>query len=92
MQAVDVTGRSSLRPVTDVEVFVDPSCPWPWVTAGWVLEAAPQRDLAAYRPYCLQIRDDYGVAATVPEQDRQAAVEGHALSHSMLRYLRGGAG
>jgi predicted DsbA family dithiol-disulfide isomerase len=77
--------------VTDVEVFVDPSCPWAWVTAGWVREVAPQRDLAVYwRSYCLEIRDDYGVAPTVPEQYRHAALEGHALSHGMLRIFEAG--
>jgi len=69
-----------------VEVFVDPSCPWAWVTSLWVKEVAPQRDLAVtWRSYCLEIRDDYGVAPTVPERLRAAALAGHALSHRMLR-------
>jgi hypothetical protein len=72
--------------VSEVEVFVDPSCPWAWITARWVKEVAPQRDLTVtWRSYCLEIRDDYGVAPTVPEHYRQAALEGHALSHRMLR-------
>jgi len=72
--------------MTDVEVFVDPSCPWAWVTARWVAEVAPQRDLSVtWRSYCLEIRDDYGVAPTMPEEYREAALAGHALSHRMLR-------
>jgi hypothetical protein len=72
--------------MTDVEVFVDPSCPWAWVTSRWVREVAPARDLRVFwRSYCLEIRDDYGVAPTVPEEYRQQALDGHAISHSMLR-------
>jgi 2-hydroxychromene-2-carboxylate isomerase len=72
--------------MTDVEVFVDPSCPWAWVTSLWVREIAPERDLAVFwRSYCLEIRDDYGVAPTVPEDYRKAALQGHAVSHRMLR-------
>ena len=72
--------------MTDVEVFVDPGCPWAWVTSRWVREVAPARDLAVFwRSYCLEIRDDYGVAPTVPEAFRQQALEGHAISHRMLR-------
>ncbi len=72
--------------MTDVECFVDPSCPWAWVTARWVAEVAPHRDLTVtWRSYCLEIRDDYGVAPWIPEHHRAAAIAGHALSHRMLR-------
>ncbi len=72
--------------MTDVEVFVDPSCPWAWITSRWIREVAPKRDLAVtWRSYCLEIRDDYGAAPTVPEQFREAAIAAHALSHRMLR-------
>ena len=67
-------------------MYVDPSCPWAWITARWLKEVAPQRDLALTWPsYCLEIRDDYGVAPSVPEHLREAALHGHALSHRMLR-------
>jgi predicted DsbA family dithiol-disulfide isomerase len=72
--------------MTDVEVFIDPSCPWAWVTSRWIREVAPARDLTvSWRSYCLEIRDDYDVAPTVPEEYRQQALEGHAISHRMLR-------
>ena len=72
--------------MTDVEMYVDPSCPWAWITGRWLKEVAPERDLALTWPsYCLEIRDDYGVAPTVPEHMREAALRGHALSHRILR-------
>jgi hypothetical protein len=72
--------------MTAVEFFVDPSCPWAWVTSRWVVEVAPQRDLTVtWRSYCLEIRDDYGVAPTVPEDHRQQALDSHAVAHRMLR-------
>jgi predicted DsbA family dithiol-disulfide isomerase len=72
--------------VLAVEVFVDPSCPWAWITSRWVKEVAPVRDLeVTWRSFCLEIRDDYGVAPTIPEDRRDAALAAHALSHRMLR-------
>jgi predicted DsbA family dithiol-disulfide isomerase len=72
--------------MTDVEFYVDPSCPWAWVTSRWVKEVAPHRDLTVtWRSYCLEIRDDYDVAPWIPEDHREAALKGHAVSHRMLR-------
>jgi 2-hydroxychromene-2-carboxylate isomerase len=72
--------------MTGVEVFIDPSCPWAWITSRWIKEVAPQRDLdVTWRSHCLEIRDDYGVAPTMPEHRREAAIAAHALSHRMLR-------
>jgi hypothetical protein len=72
--------------MTDVEFYVDPSCPWAYITSRWIKEVAPERDLrVSWRSYCLQIRDDYGAAPTVPEEHRAAVIAAHALSHRMLR-------
>lgn len=72
--------------MTGVEVFVDPSCPWAWITSRWVKDVAPERDLdVTWRSYCLEIRDDYGVAPTVPAPSRDAVIAAHAVSHRMLR-------
>jgi 2-hydroxychromene-2-carboxylate isomerase len=72
--------------MTGVEVFIDPSCPWAWITSRWIKDVAPQRDLTVtWRSFCLEIRDDYGVAPTMPEQHRERALAAHAISHRMLR-------
>jgi predicted DsbA family dithiol-disulfide isomerase len=74
--------------MTNIEVYIDPSCPWAWITSRWLKDVAPLRDLdVTWRSFCLEIRDDYGVAPTMPEDRREAAIAAHALSHRMLRIM-----
>jgi len=72
----------------EVEIYIDPSCPWAWITHAWLQEVAPPRGLEVrWRPFCLEIRDDYGVAPTVPPERRDAVIAAHELSHRMLRVM-----
>ena len=32
-----------------VSIYIDPSCPWTWITAAWLREVAPQRSLMLRR-------------------------------------------
>lgn len=45
---------------TDVEFWVDPICPWCWVTARWVVDqVVPQRDIrVTWQPISLLFKND----------------------------------
>lgn len=64
-----------------VEFWVDPACPWCWVTARWIVdEVAPQRDLdITWQPISLLFKNN-------PPEDSPyyAAV---ATTHKLLRVL-----
>lgn len=71
---------------TRVEAFVDPGCPWTWITSRWLAEVASQRDLElTWRSYSTAIRDRHQVPPQVPEALRADALALHAASHRMLR-------
>ena len=66
---------------TDVEFWVDPACPWCWVTARWIVdEVAPQRDLdIAFRPISLLFKNDPS-----PDSPYYAGV---VNTHKLLRVM-----
>ena len=68
-------------PKTDVEFWVDPVCPWCWVTAKWIMtEVAPRRDLVlSWQPISLLFKNNPDPAS----QYYQAS----ASSHRMLRVM-----
>jgi hypothetical protein len=75
--------------VTDpvrVSVYIDPSCPWTWITAGWLREVAPQRRLMLrWRSLSLVQRDGTGLPPAMPEHSRALASAASIQSHRLLR-------
>ncbi len=44
---------------TRVRFWVDPICPWCWVTARWIMEIAPERDLdVVWEPISLLVKNN----------------------------------
>lgn len=42
-----------------VNYWLDPLCPWCWMTSRWIVEVAPQRDLdIQWRPISLKLKND----------------------------------
>ena len=69
-----------------VSVFVDPACPWTWITAQWLREVAPHRNLHLHwRSLSLQLRDGDELPQAIPAQFRAAAAAARTESHRLLR-------
>jgi hypothetical protein len=69
-----------------VGVYIDPSCPWSWITAGWLREVAPQRGLLLrWRSLSLLQRDGTELPAAMPDHVRARAAAGRTQSHRLLR-------
>jgi hypothetical protein len=66
---------------TNVEFWVDPACPWCWVTARWVVDGvSPQRDLnVTWQPISLLFKNDPS-----PDSPYYAGV---VRTHRMLRVM-----
>jgi hypothetical protein len=75
--------------VTDpvrVSIYIDPSCPWTWITAGWLREVAPQRGLMLrWRSLSLVQRDGTELPPAMPEQVRALASAARIQSQRLLR-------
>ena len=63
-----------------IDFWIDPICPWCWVTSRWIEDVAPHRDLQInWRPISLKVKN--GVTADSPW------FEGANYTHSLLRVL-----
>ena len=78
-----LTQLSACDPVR-VSIYIDPSCPWTWITAGWLRGVAPQRGLML-RWLSLVQRDGAALAPSVPEHIRALASAARVQSHRLLR-------
>ena len=69
-----------------VSIYIDPSCPWTWITAAWLREVAPQRGLMLrWRSLSLVQRDGTELPSSMPEQIRALASAARIQSHRLLR-------
>ena len=69
-----------------VSIYIDPSCPWTWITAGWLREVAPQRGLMLrWRSLSLVQRDGTELPPSVPEHIRALASAARIQSQRLLR-------
>ena len=54
--------------MTAIDFYFDPACPWTWITAEWVREVAPHRDLdITWKTYSLLVKNGPGI----PDQYRK---------------------
>lgn len=71
-----------------VHFFVDPACPWAWITSQWLREVAPHRDLSVrWRTFSLERRDGGHLSEAIPKMFREAALGGQQLSRRAVRVL-----
>jgi len=65
-------------PLTSLNFFFDPACPWTWMTSRWVVEVAPRRGVPVrWRAFSLALKNR---GAGVPRPD-------HAMGHQALRVI-----
>jgi hypothetical protein len=63
-----------------LEFWLDPACPWCWLTSRWVNDIAPHRGIeVTWRPISLKLKND-----TQPDSPYYDAV---VYSHGLLRVL-----
>jgi hypothetical protein len=69
-----------------ISVYIDPACPWTWVTAQWLREVAPHRNLGLrWRPLSLWLRGGDQPPADAPAEIQALAVATRIQSDRLLR-------
>lgn len=80
------TETSRPSPVS-VDLFVDPICPWTWISSRWLLEVAPERGLEVrWRSFSPVVRDGgINLSPHIPAGFREVALAGRRLVGRVLR-------
>jgi hypothetical protein len=62
--------------MTRVDFFVDPACPWTWITSRWLAAIAPKRNLEiSWRSFSTEVRDGgIRLSDAIPEHVRAIAM------------------
>lgn len=78
-----------MRKSSSIEFYVDPACPWTWVTSRWLVSVAPERSLdIVWRPFSREVRDGGArLSDGIPEQFRAIAQARRALERTVLGLL-----
>jgi hypothetical protein len=77
----------------NIGVFVDPACPWAWITSRWITEVAPKRALTIrWRSFSPDVRDGgVRLAPAIPKHLRHVALERRrigAVALQVFEWLR----
>jgi hypothetical protein len=70
-----------------VDCFVDPICPWTWITSRWLLEVAMERSLEVrWRSFSPVVRDGgVSLSPQIPAELREVALAGRRLVGQVLQ-------
>jgi hypothetical protein len=70
-----------------VDIYLDPFCPWTWITSRWLVEIAEQRGLdLRWRSFSLVIRDGgIRLSPKIPVERRPAVLAGRQMEEHVLR-------
>ena len=69
-----------------VHCFVDPGCPWTWITSRWLTEVARLRSLdVRWRSLSIAMRDGGAISPSIPEPYRSLVPAFRSMSTRALR-------
>ncbi|HBX77610.1 MAG TPA: disulfide bond formation protein DsbA [Acidimicrobiaceae bacterium] len=70
----------SVEDAVKLEFWIDPACPWCWLTSRWIEDIAPERDLdVVWRPISLKFKNDLDSSSPY--------FEAVSYTHGLLRVM-----